>query len=168
MRIFKGDSPAPYFESGHQKGGNYFCFSCKVHATFSSSLVHTSNLDYTSLTERIDKILERETSKMKLRGGCIKVYDKIGNVVSELHGRMVKFSCNVPVKKLNDLLTDEMHGIQRLPSLLFGNHTKTLMELNIQQYEVMNNEPLHDISNHIKNLYQEWPEHVERKKKFKT
>ena len=167
MRIFKGDSPAASFESGHQKGGNYFCFSCKVHATCSSSLVHTSKLDYISLTERIDKVLETETSKIKLHGGCIKLYDNIkrGDVVSELHGRAVKFSCHVPVKKLNDLLTEEMHGIQRLPSLLFGNHTKTLMELNIQQYEVMNNEPLHDISNHIKNLYQELPEHVEKKKK---
>ena len=32
LRFFKGDSPACQFEVGQQKGGNFFCVVCPVHA----------------------------------------------------------------------------------------------------------------------------------------
>ena len=32
LRFFKGDSPACQFEVGQQKGGNFFCIVCPVHA----------------------------------------------------------------------------------------------------------------------------------------
>lgn len=31
LRLCHGDSPLRAFESGHQKGGNYFCSSCEIH-----------------------------------------------------------------------------------------------------------------------------------------
>ena len=44
LRIFKGDMPAAQFEAGQHKEGNFFCFSCSVHAEAVSSLYHTSKL----------------------------------------------------------------------------------------------------------------------------
>ena len=55
-----------------------------------------------------------------------------------------------------------MHGLQRLPALMFNNPESSLQQLNLQHYEIFNNEPLHDISNHIKNIYNELPRHMEK------
>ena len=43
-----------------------------------------------------------------------------------------------------------MHGIQRPPALLYGYPKKSLEDLNLEQYEILPNESLHDISNYIK------------------
>ena len=50
-----------------------------------------------------------------------------------------------------------MVGIQRLPALLFYAPHKSLTELNLGDYEILNNEPLHDISHHTQNIYDELP-----------
>ena len=62
-----------------------------------------------------------------------------------------------------------MHGIQRLPALLFDNPLTTLDKVGLDQYEVLNNELLHDISHHTQNLYDELPNHFPKKikKSFK-
>ena len=49
-----------------------------------------------------------------------------------------------------------MLGIQRLPALLSDNALKTLEEVGLEQYEILNNEPLHDISHHTQNLYDDY------------
>ena len=53
----------------------------------------------------------------------------------------------------------ETQRIQRLPALLFDNSLTNLDEVGLDQYEILNNEPLHDISNHTQNLYDELPNH---------
>ena len=53
-----------------------------------------------------------------------------------------------------------MHGIQRLPAVLFNNHALALKDINLENYEILKNEPLHDVSNKIKYLYEEMPNHV--------
>jgi len=60
---------------------------------------------------------------------------------------------------LQDKLSSLMHGMQRLPSLLFENPTATLLDLSLEKYEISAIEPMHDIGNHIKNLYEEIPSH---------
>ena len=37
---------------------------------------------------------------------------------------------------------------------------KNLKELYLSDYEVLNNEPLHDVSHHIEHLYEELPHHT--------
>ena len=66
---------------------------------------------------------------------------------------------------MNALLENEVHGIQRVPALIYNNPLDTLESLNLSKYEILVTEPLHDISNHIKNLYQEIPYHVPKNKK---
>ena len=56
-----------------------------------------------------------------------------------------------------------MHGIQRLHALLFNNPLKTLDKVGLDQYEIFNNEPLHDISHHTQNLNDELPNHFSQK-----
>ena len=50
-----------------------------------------------------------------------------------------------------------MHGIQIFFTLLFQNPEKNLEELHLSDYEALNNEPLHDVSHHIQNLYEKLP-----------
>ena len=45
-----------------------------------------------------------------------------------------------------------MHGIQRMPPLLFPKPFAKLEDINLEKYEILINEPLDDISNHIKNI----------------
>ena len=58
-----------------------------------------------------------------------------------------------------------MVGIQRLPTLMFYAPHKSLTELNLGGYEILNNEPLHDISHHTQNIYDELPYHLPKEMK---
>ena len=64
-------------------------------------------------------------------------------------------------KQLQNLLDEEMHGVNRVPALLFRNSTTSLESLNLGSYEVIPCEPMHDIAHHIDNLLTELPEHIE-------
>ena len=66
------------------------------------------------------------------------------------------------------IFTQELHGIQRVPALLFDNPTKTLEDIQLYQYEVSTIEPMHDVDNHIKNVYEEVPQHLPSFWKKKT
>ena len=115
-----------------------------------------------SFSDRISKVRSSEISISKLRGNCVKLYKNLkkDEVVQELHERKISFTCMSSTKDLQMLLDKEMHGIQRLPALLFQNPEKNLEELYLLDYEVLNNEPLHDDSHHIQNLYEEVPHHA--------
>ena len=56
----------------------------------------------------------------------------------------------------------EMKGIQCGPALLFYNDD---MEI-IRSYEVLANEPMHDIAGHLRNLIEELPFKQRRKRTF--
>ena len=58
-----------------------------------------------------------------------------------------------------------MHGIQRMPALLSSPAFAQLDSIYLDKYRILVNEPLHDISNHIKNLQHEIPHHVPKEKK---
>ena len=47
-----------------------------------------------------------------------------------------------------------------MPALLFENPTKDLKAINLEDYEILVCEPMHDISNHIANILTELPSHV--------
>ena len=56
LRVFKGDTPAAQFEAGQQKGGNYYCFACGIHAEAACSYIHSNKLTLRTLSGRIDII----------------------------------------------------------------------------------------------------------------
>ena len=84
------------------------------------------------------------------------------DIVDELHQRKVKFTSSLSPKELMDFLLYEMHGIHILPWLLYDYPHQDLKEVNLSQYEILPTELLHDISNHIKNIFQELAFHVDK------
>ena len=58
-----------------------------------------------------------------------------------------------------------MHGIQRMLALFFNTPFASSDEINLSRCEILINQPLHDISNHIKNIQEEFPHHVSKEKK---
>ena len=54
-------------------------------------------------------------------------------------------------------LTAELKGAQRVPTLLVLDPTQSLEKLHLQDYEVLDCEPLHDFKGHAYNLLQELP-----------
>ena len=58
-----------------------------------------------------------------------------------------------------------MHGIQQMSALLFPKPFAKLEGLNLERYNILINEPIHDIPYHIKNIQQEIPDHVPKDKK---
>ena len=163
MRIFKGDNPVSQFESGQQKNGNYFCWQCPLFAPLSQSLVHAMSLPYLLLSDIISKVCSSQSSVSKFfKKNLVKLYSNLkkDEVGQELHERNVSFTCKLSVKDLQELFIKEMHGIQRLTALFFQNPTDNLDELFLQHYEILNNEPLHDVSQNTQNLYEEIPSHL--------
>ena len=55
-----------------------------------------------------------------------------------------------------------MHDIQTPPALMYYNPHNDIHQISLQIYEILFNEPLHDMSNHINNLYTELPYHIEK------
>ena len=39
LRFFQGNSPTRQFQGGQQKGGNFFCVACPVHANHVKNIV---------------------------------------------------------------------------------------------------------------------------------
>ena len=50
MRLFHGDGPAVQLESGNQKGGNYFCPTCDIHAFQTDDISYSYQLKLRSFT----------------------------------------------------------------------------------------------------------------------
>ena len=65
-------------------------------------------------------------------------------------------------EELQNLLKEELHGVQRVPALLYQNPDLPLDEINCGDYEVLGFEPLHDISHHIENVLTELPSHLSK------
>jgi hypothetical protein len=63
-------------------------------------------------------------------------------------------------RELQDLLTIELQGKQRVPALLINNPDASLATLGLDCYEILPCEPLHDIGHHIENFFVEFPKHL--------
>ncbi|XP_070549540.1 uncharacterized protein [Ptychodera flava] len=60
-------------------------------------------------------------------------------------------------------LSEILHGIQRVPSLLHLSPKANLADINCSRYEILPSEPLHDIKGHIHNVLEELPSDIEDK-----
>ena len=122
-----------------------------------------------SLQDRVNKIVKTPASMSKLNQNKTNLYDKMKKheIAEELRQRNVKFLSTLPAKELQSLFDFEMHDIQRLLALLFGKSSFNLQSLNLDSYEILTHEPLHDFMNYIKNLYEELPLHLPKENKEK-
>ena len=87
--------------------------------------------------------------------GCLKPLDnlKVADLRKELQTRGVETQ-GMLKPQLMSILTDILQGFQRVPTLLTLCPTQSLISLNIQKYQVIDCEPLHDLKGH---LYQKSP-----------
>ena len=168
MRFFKGDGPSCQFEAGQQKGGNYFCWKCGINSERVGDYAHAAYHKTLTLQDRQQKVLQTTGSIERSQKGITKVYNDLdkADIVQELHERSVKFTVQSPTAVLKDKLITEMHGIQRVLSLLFNTPEKELDSIGLQFYEMLCTESLHDVSNQIKNCFLEMPHHVKDKNYF--
>ena len=88
-------------------------------------------------------------------------------IFEELCQRNVTFLRKLPAKELQTFFDFEMHCIQRLPGLLFGQSNFNLQSLHLYSCEILTHEPLHNVMNYIKNLLDEIPLHPPKEKKEK-
>ena len=162
MRIFKVDDPAAQLEAGHQKGGDNFCWLCPTEVAATKNIILSLKQPLLSLQDRVSKVLMSPGACSRIVKGNIKLFSMLSKteLVEQLLQRSIKYTCQSITKELQGLLDCEMHGIQRLPAVLFNNHALALKDINLENYEILKNEPLHDVSNQIKNLYEEMPNHV--------
>ena len=85
-------------------------------------------------------------------------------LIDEYQQRNIKTSS--PTKQsLQVSLEPKTHGIQQMSAFLFTASFAQLDNRYLDQYEILVNEPLHDISNYIKKLQHEIPHHVPKDKK---
>lgn len=64
---------------------------------------------------------------------------------------------------LENQLKETLHGICRAPALMIQTPTSTASELGLEYYEIMQCEPLHDITNVVANLISDLPKHIDDK-----
>ena len=167
LLVILGDSPACQHEVGHQKGGHFFCWSCFLHASRSSDLAHSYNFPYISMKEHKEIALNSVPAKEAARDLKLNYFSQLaqGEIINELHQRGAKFHSNSNKNHLEGILIDTMKGVHRVPSVFFSQPLASYQDLNLNHYECLPCEPLHCIANHIKNLYEELPHHLEKNEK---
>ena len=168
VRFFKGDGPSCQFESGQQKGGNYFCWACGIPSYRVKEYIHASYRKNLSIHDRQEKVLISAVSRRRSEQGFTKLYEKLtrAEIADELDDREIKWKASDTSADLLKLLKTNMHGIQRVPSLLFNSPNGDINNMHLMHYEILPCEPLHDIENHIKNLFEEIPHHMGNDKKM--
>ena len=97
--------------------------------------IHIYNLPILSLQERINKIIKTPASPSKLNQNKPNLDNKMKKheTVEELCQRNVKFLITLPKKELQSFFDFEMHGMQRLPALLFGQSNFNLHKKSIRR-----------------------------------
>ncbi|KAK3735229.1 hypothetical protein QZH41_008432 [Actinostola sp. cb2023] len=160
LRFCHGDSPLRSFEAGQQKGGNYFCATCDVHCDMTYEIDHVLNKKPITLQARQDCILQGAVARrhsLQLKAKPLKALTK-QQLEEELASRRIYEGKTK--QELQDLLTREMHGMQRVPALIMNNPKANLKDIGLGDYEILPAEPLHDIGHHIENFLIEYPRHL--------
>ena len=164
MRFFHGDSPSREFESGQQKGGHYYCSGCGAHAGRVYELDYCFRCEQVSLEDRQLIVMQGAIGKRNSLLQKPKPFNALTRqeLELELGGRGIFEGNNK--KELQDLLDENLHGVSRVPALLFNSPSSSLESLNLGSYEILPCEPMHDIAHHIDNLLTELPSHIQDEK----
>ena len=81
-------------------------------------------------------------------------------IINELHERGIQF---MSTSSKNDLKAIQFNTVQSIVTFMFFSQPlATFLDINIPSYKCLPCEPLHCITNHIKNLYEELPYHLNK------
>ena len=90
--------------------------------------------------------------------GALRPFDlKVKELRSELEARGMVVDNTMHRADLQKSLDKILRGVMRVPALLLSNPTQQLTSLNLEKYEIVASEPLHDIKGHVINLITELP-----------
>ena len=161
LRLFSGDGPARQFEAGQKRGGHYSCL-CGVNSNQHMDLIRCFDISYMTLEERREHVVKGVLWEKIISNNCINPFNNLkkDEIECELDKRGIDIYNLKSKQDLQTKLDEVLHGICRPPALLLNQPQKTTEEHNINYYEVMSCEPLHDLTNVIQNLIVELPNHV--------
>lgn len=128
MRFFHGDGPQQEFEAGEQRGGNAGCASCSGDARLYKNLAVSLSRPHLSLPERLTKVLQGPAGRQKRNGGIKLFIDlRVEELKRECAARGLP--CDGQKKELQQVLKEELGGIQRVPAMMFFDQTKKMADL---------------------------------------
>ena len=155
MRFFCGDKPAQQFERGTQVGGKYKCGGCGCEDHLMQDQAHALHKPWRSINTLQTLITNGN------QDGVLKPLDslKVSELREELTTRGIKGVKDMLKPELQKKLDTILEGAQRVPSLLTLNPKQRLEDINLQEYEILDCEPLHDLKGHLLNL-PEIPNHL--------
>ncbi|CAH1240896.1 Hypp6176 [Branchiostoma lanceolatum] len=164
VRYFTGDDPAQWVESGEQHQGTYGCSAgCGAPIKRFMDLGYCLRLQVKSLEDRRQLITSLPAGA---RGGSapFKGLNK-DQLIQNLNatGYDYDLECNKP--ELKSQLKQHLAGASHIPALLYDEQQSTLKAINLEQYAVSSCESLHNAKEHIKNLLEELPNHVNQQDK---
>ncbi len=90
--------------------------------------------------------------------GRLKPFDelKMRELQVELNARGI-YTKDRTKEELEGNLKSILKGVQHVPTLLLLNPTASLSDLNLEQYTIIDSEPLHDLKGHLIHLTKEIP-----------
>ena len=157
LRFFTGDHPAKQFERGTQVGGVYKCGGCGCRSDLMDDQAHALACRTRSTEELQCIALKGVLGRVPCIIKPLYVRDlSIAEIRQELRARGV---ANVDRlrEELQPLLQDILKGVQRVPSLLLLKPDQKLCNLKLQNYRILDCEPMHDIKGHLLNLFEKLP-----------
>ena len=127
------------------------CWVCCIHSNYANDIPHTYYTNSIDITSRLNKISLSTNSRGKLANAKLHLYNNLSkiDIIEELHQREIKFKQSMNKDVLQQLLIKEMMGIQNAPALLVPNIKN---QLDLINYEILANEPMHDIAGPGKTL----------------
>ena len=120
---------------------------------------------FTTLEDKCNKVQQSVIGQQLTEEGAFDYVSALykHQVVADLNNREVKgWKVAEEVKYLKQYLEDELAGCHRLPALLHDVPRKRFNDpdIGLEDYEVIGVEPLHTITGHLRNLFEELPQHM--------
>ena len=168
LRYFHGDGCATAIESGNQRGGHYFCPSCKIHLNQSDNITCTFQQNTMSIDDIRKTVTKGKFGRINSEMGKTLPFSKMSalQIKSELVSRGIKPDDKLTTKEdLEHLLVKQLCGVKRVPLLLLHNFDSELKPLCLDHYEIALVEPMHDVASHIDNILTELPNHLKKGEK---
>ena len=155
LRFFIGDHPAQRFECGTQHGGNFKCCGCSIHSNMMGDLAHALQQPWRSLSDQQELVIKGKFGKQASNS---KPFDslRVAELKEEIHARGI-YDTDHCKDDLQRMLPSILQGIQRIPSLMLLNPIQPLSQVHLDNYTILNCEPLHDLKCHFHNLIHELP-----------
>ena len=155
VRFFNGDSPEQQFESGQSTGGHHPCSNCDASASLFYDLEHSAKANHRTLEDKRKIVtINRDGKKNKVDPfNTMNATQLMKECLDQ--GLVLPKKCTK--KELLPVLKEHLRGTYRVPALCHGNEFVSLEASMLKSFEVLSVEILHDLKEHIKNLWTELP-----------